>query len=270
MKKFVTKHPIIIFCLLNLILWVIIGGLNMTFFPSSFDYALMFPQWTPALSAIIVLGIANGKNGIKELFSKILIRKSSLKWSLVAVIIPIICCFVAYLIFALIEYKEFIPIKISRSIGVYFLFFIATVFGSFGEEIGWRGFMLPKLNEKYSLFISSLIVGLFWGFWHMRFHMGLPAFGMYIIVVVFFSFIFSWIYTKTNGNIFTSIVLHTSINMCNLLIFEHILSDITDIQTGIQSVNQSLYFRLFVIMALVFAIPCIFFIKSMFVKKSIN
>lgn len=270
MKIFIKKYPIAVFCIFTIFLTVIIGGLNMAVFPASFNYALMFLQWGPCIAAIIIMGIINGKAGIKSLFIKVSIRKSSLKWGIMGATIPIFCCLVTYILYVLIEHGKIVPIVLTRSIGIYLVCLLATIFGSYGEEIGWRGFMLPKLNQKYSLFISSLIVGVVWGLWHMRFQLGLPAFGAFILAVIFFSIFFTWICAKTNGNIFVAIVSHTSINICSLIFFEHILADIANIQTGIQDSNQYLYLKLFGIMALVFAFPCLFIFKNMFGKKTIG
>jgi membrane protease YdiL (CAAX protease family) len=270
MRKIVVKHPVIVFCVFSLILLSVIGGLNLILYPSSFNYALMFPQWSPALAAILVVGILNGKNGIYNLFRQTSIKASNLKWILIAIIIPAVCCGLSYVILMFVENGQWIPPTLPRSIGNYAICLIATIFGCYGEEIGWRGFMLPKLNKKHSLFISSLIVGLFWGVWHMRFQIGLPAFGLFVLGVVCYSFLISWLCSKTKNNMFVAIVFHTTINMCSLLLFENILSDITEQQTEIQIGNPHLYSVLYGIYAIVFLIPCLFIAKNRLNPNNIN
>ena len=270
MKKIVTKYPLITFCIINIMLLPIIGLVNLELFPSSFNYALMFPQWAPALAAIIVIAVLGGKIGIRNLFQKTLFKRINIKWLLLATIIPIICCSISYIILIFVEHDQWVAPVFTRSIGNYMICFLATVFGCYGEEIGWRGFMLPQLNKKYSLFVSSLIVGLFWGVWHMRFQIGLPAFGLFIIGVVFYSFIISWICTKTKGNILVAIIFHTAINMSSLVLFENTLTDITQQQTDTVIVSSSLYIMLYGIYAVVFAIPSLFIMVNMFSKKTIG
>jgi membrane protease YdiL (CAAX protease family) len=269
MKKVATKYPVITFCIFCFIFFPLIGGLNLILFPASFSYALMFPQWSPALAAILVVAILGGKAKVFNLFKATSIKKSTTKWILAAIVIPLFCCFLSYIILMFVEYGKWIAPLFNRSISNYAICFAATVFGCYGEEIGWRGFMLPQLNKKYPLFVSSLVTGLFWGIWHMRFQIGLTAFGLFVLGVVCYSILITWLCSKTKNNMFVAIVFHTVINMASLVLFESTLSDITEQQTGTIS-SSHLYSMLYGIYAIVFAIPCLFVIKNMLGKKTIN
>lgn len=270
MKKLVVKYPIVIFSIISILFLPVIGLANLKLCPSSFNYALMFPQWTPALAAIIVCALSAERMKIRDLFQRTLYKSGNLKWLLLAAIIPIACCMVSYVVLMFVQYGEFVPPVFTRSIGNYIICLLATIFGCYGEEIGWRGFMLPQLNKKYSLFVSSLIVGLVWGIWHMRFQIGLPAFSLFVIGVISYSFLISWICTKTKANILVAIVFHTAINMSSLVLFENVLSDITQQQTDTGIVSPNLYVMLYGIYATVFAIPALFVMKKMIGKKTIG
>lgn len=271
MKKMVIKHDVIVFYITTILLAVILGLANMTLFPSSFGYALMFPQCAPALAAFFVAGIIGGKAGVFGLWQKTSIKKSSVKWGLVAVVIPVVCCTLAYIALTLKEFDQFSMPAFTRSIGNYTICFLATLFGSYGEEIGWRGFLLPQLNKKYSLFVSGVIVGLFWAFWHINIiQFGLYTFGLFALSIICFSLIISWLCCKTKNNIFVAIIFHTIINMCSLLLFENLLPDMSQKQTGIAIANLHLYAVLYGMYALAFTIPCIFIAKRMIKKSTIH
>lgn len=270
-KKTVTKYPVIVFAFFTLFLWVIIGLLNMEFFPSSFKYALMLPQWSPALAALIVVGITSGKTGIFSLFKKVSVKNSSAKWVFAAVVIPVVCCTLAYIALMLTEYRQLTMPTFTRSIGIYVVCFFATLFGSYGEEIGWRGFLLPQFNKKYSLFISSVFIGLFWAFWHINLiPLGLLTFGLYMLCLISFSFLITWLCYKTKNNIFVAIIFHTIINMCSLLFFENVLPDLTEMQTGAQIENIHIYAVLYGIYAIAFAIASVFIVKNLLGKRTIR
>jgi membrane protease YdiL (CAAX protease family) len=93
-----------------------------------------------------------------------------------------------------------------------------------GEELGWRGFMLPRLMEKYTIFRSTVLVGLAWGLWHLASFTfpgaAIPSFlpvnlwtiGLYFINTIGLSFIFTYVYLKTDGSVLYAIVLHAFFN----------------------------------------------------------
>jgi membrane protease YdiL (CAAX protease family) len=270
-KKIVIKHPLIVYYIACLLLWVILGLTNMALFSSSFKYTLVFPQLAPALAAFIVVGITGGKAGIFGLLQKVSVKKSSIKWGLVAVVIPVMCCVIAYIGLTLTEFGQCTMPTFTRSIGIYAICFLATLFGSYGEEIGWRGFMLPQLNKKHSLFISSVIVGMAWGLWHiniMRF--GLFTYCLFILSLTCNSLLISWLCSKTKNNIFVAIVFHTIMNICAVLLFENVLPDFSQMQTNEQIADMHLYTIFYGTYAIAFAVPCIFIVKSLFGKRTIN
>jgi uncharacterized protein len=88
------------------------------------------------------------------------------------------------------------------------------------EEIGWRGFALPYLQRRYSALVSSLIIGLMWGCWHIQNYVSLDPFPVFmdpfpwteVIVLVLTSMLYSviptWVYNSTGGSLFAVVVLH--------------------------------------------------------------
>jgi membrane protease YdiL (CAAX protease family) len=90
--------------------------------------------------------------------------------------------------------------------------FICVLVGCIGEEIGWRGFLLPALNRNLSLLISSLLVGVLWGAWHLDFGDGVIGFLITILFMTSLSIIMSWIQIKSGGSIIPAIVFHFFVN----------------------------------------------------------
>jgi len=87
-----------------------------------------------------------------------------------------------------------------------------------GEELGWRGFALPKLQTKYSALTASIIIGLFWGLWHVPTWIAqkqtdtsaLSTLWM-VISTVPAAILFSWVYNRTSGSLLPVCFLHASI-----------------------------------------------------------
>ena len=96
-----------------------------------------------------------------------------------------------------------------------FLLWLLT-FG-LGEEIGWRGYALPRLQKNHSALTATLIVGGLWALWHlpaffyretylaMGLTAGLPLLFMSILAA---SIVFTWIYNGTRGSLLMVIVFH--------------------------------------------------------------
>jgi membrane protease YdiL (CAAX protease family) len=89
-----------------------------------------------------------------------------------------------------------------------------------GEEIGWRGYALPRLLATRSMLSASLILGVLWGAWHLPtfFIPGLPQhsipFSAFMLLTIAYSVLFTWIYLRTAGSVLIATVFHGSINFC--------------------------------------------------------
>lgn len=101
------------------------------------------------------------------------------------------------------------------------LMIVAIVFSTWaqaGEEIGWRGFALPRLTHKLGLVGASLVVGVIWAAWHLPlfFVRGADTYGqsfpVFLLEVTALSFALAWLYWRTGGSLLLVMVLHAAIN----------------------------------------------------------
>ena len=104
--------------------------------------------------------------------------------------------------------------------------------GGLGEELGWRGVMLPLLQARMGALKASLIIGVAWAFWHSpQFLIGPFAldavleFIPFIVAVLGLSVIFTWVYNSTRGSVFAVVVLHAAFNAAEWLVTEHLFDD---------------------------------------------
>ncbi|MFX0067271.1 MAG: lysostaphin resistance A-like protein, partial [Candidatus Hermodarchaeota archaeon] len=105
---------------------------------------------------------------------------------------------------------------------IIFMVIIALFTGATGEELGWRGFLQPQLQTRFNWLISSVIVGLCWGLWHLPLWLtGLWSdtnLGLYLIRTIAFSIIIGWAYNKTNQSVFIASMFHYFANI-SVLVF---------------------------------------------------
>jgi len=94
---------------------------------------------------------------------------------------------------------------------------VVIILIAIGEEYGWRGYLLPRLMRRFSVFYSSIILGLIWGFWHFPAYLigtGTPqdmSFFVFLLWVILGTLFISWIYYYTTS-VLTSILAHISAN----------------------------------------------------------
>jgi membrane protease YdiL (CAAX protease family) len=90
--------------------------------------------------------------------------------------------------------------------------------GSLGEEAGWRGFALPRLQQRFSPLVASLILGFFWATFHcIYFFMNLRSESWYMFWIrlgdIPLAVLFTWLYNRTKGkSLLPVLLLHASMN----------------------------------------------------------
>lgn len=219
--SYTRKKPLLIFFTLTYIiswlLWIPILGADEDS-PRFLMAFLLLGGFGPLLSAIFVSKVIGEGKSFKE---------RNLRWKvkytqyLLVLLLPIVMYIFAYLIFIGIGGEGTDPADMPpiSPILAYPLLMLYVIFLGGGlEEPGWRGFALPHLQKKYSPFISSLIIGLFWFIWHLPLFFseitsqdGMPIF-WYFLTTFALSCIFTMVYNKTQGNAFLAIILHGGVN----------------------------------------------------------
>lgn len=87
-----------------------------------------------------------------------------------------------------------------------------------GEEVGWRGYALPRLAECMGFARGSLVLGVVWAFWHLPqfFRLGADTYGqsfpIWAAEVTALSVAIAWLYAHTNGSLLLTMLMHAAIN----------------------------------------------------------
>ncbi len=95
------------------------------------------------------------------------------------------------------------------------------------EEVGWRGYALPSLQEEYGALVSSLLVGVLWALWHWPFFVvkdsamyeNYHGFFWFVLATLFGSVTYAWLYNSTRGSLLTVSLFHASTNAVNITLF---------------------------------------------------
>ncbi|HEX6384511.1 MAG TPA: type II CAAX endopeptidase family protein [Anaerolineae bacterium] len=184
----------------------------------------------PMLAALIVTQMTEGSRGIRRLFSGLFKWRVGWGWVLFSVFSPIAMFVLAALamrfttgewpnlyLLGEVDYLPYLGI-----VGALILWFLTW---GLGEEVGWRGFALPRLQKDHSALTATIILGVFHAFWHLPaffykdayLTMGLAAgLPMLVISVIAAAIVFTWIYNSTRGSLLMVVLFHALFDMLSV------------------------------------------------------
>jgi membrane protease YdiL (CAAX protease family) len=180
----------------------------------------------PLLAAILVTGAIEGKSGVRRIFGSMFTWQVKARWWAASIGLLAGLFAIATALSALITGD--VP---DASAGIYLnggnviVVVLLLLFGSFGEEPGWRGFALPRLLQGRTPLKATLILTLFWWLWHLPTYWTLPlaikaveqygfvaAFGIQFVVLLVLSLLCTWVYNGSGGVVLMPVLLHASWN----------------------------------------------------------
>src|SRR5262245_8956252 len=164
----------------------------------------------PSLVGILLTALFSGQSGLGELFRRVGRVRVPLIWYAVVLLMLPVLQLVALGIPALLGLAT-ITFTLSGFI------VLSSVGSGVGEELGWRGFALPRLQANRPAFAASLLLGVLWGLWHLPLMIardlpltaaGLAQFAAFLLLVAGWSVLFTWVYNNTKGSLFLMVLFH--------------------------------------------------------------
>ena len=172
--------------------------------------------FAPGIVALSFTAHREGRTGVRALLGRVLLYKVAARWYVFAVTYLAAIKLTAALVHraATGAWPHFgnLPAYVMA-----IAILTSTPFQA-GEEVGWRGYALPRLTTRFGLPIASILLGVIWACWHLpQFFIreadtyGQPFF-VYVLQVTAMSAAFAWLYAKTNGSLLLTMLLHASVN----------------------------------------------------------
>lgn len=174
------------------------------------------------MAGIVLAAIEGRKGGVRELLGRFLIWRVGIWWWVFALFGTILPAVAGLYLFNLLGGPAVDWNGLKPLYTVIPTIIILTIFAGVGEEFGWRGFALPRLQVRHNALVSSLIVGLIWGTWHIplfftpgtvqsawRAEAGLiiPILG-YTLFCMAWSIQYTWVFNNTRGSVLLAAVVH--------------------------------------------------------------
>lgn len=179
----------------------------------------------PLIAAFLLTWIYKKEKGVMQLLRKC-VQAKPFSYLLIALLSPFMLAGIATILGYFISKT---PISLSGLLTVkefpafnLLTFFIYNVcFWGFGEEVGWRGFALPRLQSQFNAFISSLILTFFWALWHLPAFFYRPGystmdfaggFGWFFSLLTG-SILLTWLFNSSKASILICAVFHSTIDI---------------------------------------------------------
>lgn len=184
-------------------------------------FLVLGPLAGPTLAAFLVTYATEGRAGMRNLWRRYALWRVGFQWYLVILFGPLLALTVGASVFfgltPLRHLAEQWPLVFTTYLPVTVLG--AVLGGPIGEEPGWRGFALPRMQARFGPLVGSLLLGAIWGSWHLIGFLGgwlgafsVTAFAGIILTGMSFSVIVTWVYNHTRGSILIAILLHGASN----------------------------------------------------------
>jgi uncharacterized protein len=186
----------------------------------------------PSIAALVLAPVL-GRGELRRLLAGFSPSRLSVRWTAVALLLPL-AMMAAAIAGSVAVFGAPSP-SVSISVGgVLLVEFVRVLFlgGPVGEELGWRGFALSRLQQHRSALVASILLGMVWGLWHLPMYFVLgtgqsemlstgtsPAFaiGGFIGWTIGLSVLYTWLFNQTGGSLIVVILFHAAVNLSAFL-----------------------------------------------------
>jgi membrane protease YdiL (CAAX protease family) len=261
---FVKSHPLISYFFLAYAgMWIIISPLvldSLGMINLSDGASLLFFFLSslsgPTVAAYVVTGLLEGKAGMLRLFRRTFQVRAGWQWYVVVLFIFLAIWLAAYsFLYAGAPIRNLIANPSLLLSAFLPSVIMGLIIPSIGEEPGWRGFALPRLQAAYGPVVGTIILGTLHGIWHLP-ALFTPLLGpftvegfiVFVLTAAAGTFIYTWVFNNTRGSVWMAMVLHASSNAASQLVGSLIPDDMP--LTGWMKVLESGWINVIVFAAM--------------------
>ena len=181
-----------------------------------FLVGLLPSVWAPTIVAVLIILSTGGATELRrELKERLSYRSGSGRWLTLAGSVPIAVAAVALMSARAVgDSAPFVSSSaLLSAIG------IQVITGAIGEELGWRGYLLPRLGKRLGAVLAAVVMGTLWALWHLPafFNPGLPhqfiPMVSFLLFVAFFGSFLALLFNESGGSVLPTMLAHLSLNV---------------------------------------------------------
>jgi uncharacterized protein len=220
------RHPVVAYCLAAYVLtWAV-------WLPRALvDQGLLAWEWPvvlgrvwsygPALAAVATAAGVAGRPGLRRLGRGLVRWRVGWRWYVVVFVAPFALSGAGRALHEQLTGQPVRwPVPQPTELLVFpLLILILALTDGLGEEVGWRGYALPMLQERLGPALASVLLGLVWAAWHLPLFWthGAPLegrpFPLLVLELVPTAVLVTWVFNHTQGSILLAILLHATHNL---------------------------------------------------------
>ena len=187
---------------------------------------MLLTGYMPTLAVLLTAGLAEGRAGLGALLKRLFVGRVGLGWYLLSIFGYAGLCLVVVPLHNALGGTPALPWLSAKAAGLSGGALAGNILGLFivsilinGEELAWRGFVLPRLQARWSALTSSLILGVIWMLFHLPlfFTVGGSSqvdmpFVSFLLSTVALSVLITWVYNHTRGSVLLAMLIHAALN----------------------------------------------------------
>ena len=171
----------------------------------------------PAVAAFVVTALTGGRHAVGRLLRRLVQWRVGVGWYLLVILgVPFVELLGAFAVLGSVPLDDLAQNWTLFFTGYLPAVLITLVMVGVAEETGWRGFALPRLQDRHGPFLGTAVLSVVWAAWHLPNLLfggwtGL-SYALWLALTIASAFIYTWVFNNTAGSILIAALLHAAIN----------------------------------------------------------
>src|ERR687890_1444987 len=211
------------FALAYALSWLILVPAGLGLLPDSTGILAWVAPFGPAVAAFVVTALTGGRPAVGQLLWRMVQWRVGIHWYLLILFgVPLVELLGAFAVLGSVPLEDLAknwPLMFTSYLPQVL---VAVVVIGLAEETGWRGFALPRLQERRGPLVGTAVLAVLWAGWH------LPnllfggwtgaSYALWLVGTLAVAFVYTWVFNNTDGSILLAALLHAAINMSSGLV----------------------------------------------------
>ena len=209
--------------------------------------------WGPSIAGLVVAARTEGRPGVRRLLASLGAWRVPARWYLLVFLVPPLATAISLLIVdqGSDTLRLFAAGSALRNLPLAYA--LALPFGPLGEELGWRGFALPRLLARFGPWRATAVLGAIWTFWHGPMMLFMPGASMpsfmslsaasvliFLVQITSETAMMTLLYLRTRGSLLMAVLAHVTFNTAESVVFGGLPDLAVELQRRVYLANVAL------------------------------